>query len=181
MTTGMGIQPAFGKILFDLGGSYSTQQVITSQTDYVASSAAEAGLYVPIDTKERFFLGSSYFSGTLTLARGSATDVFSTYDFLLGAKWVVDKQGMITLMGGFGPYTQANAKISAAATTDLLSGTSSFGRFIIAPHVTSRLNIGVSFTYWTISFVSLETSSSVSRVHYSSSYLTPGLIMSYAW
>lgn len=105
----------------------------------------------------------------------------TTQDLILAARWIMDRDRTYHVVAGFGPFTQASYRAASATATELWSGTSMYFRFIAAPEVKGRLNIGMSFTYYSATFVKREVSNTTSTINYSASYLLPGLALSFLW
>ncbi|MBX2988976.1 MAG: hypothetical protein KF802_13895 [Bdellovibrionaceae bacterium] len=138
------------------------------------------GLYVDLGSKQRFYFGATYAGGSSSDKEGDAeATTLSFQDILLGFKWFMDRQRMLSLTAGYGFASAATYKVSGGEA-EKWRGTGTFAKFTVAPEI-KNWNIGLSVLYYAGAFKEKNLETTTEQVSYNATFLLPSLAIGYNW
>lgn len=170
---------AHAGLLVDFDVSSFQDTTVTGSSASQTKTYYGGGIYVPVDGRDRFYLGASLISASSSDDSGSGVTAFSTSDYILGFRWFADKSRTFIVSGGYG--IQANATYQAAGGSgESWRGNSYLVKLTAAPEI-RNWNVGLSLIFYQGNFVERVANNAVSTISYTKTFVFPCLGVSYNW
>lgn len=167
-------------VLLDLDATISQDTLASGSETTSTKNIYGGGIYVPVDNKDRFFLGATFLAGSSVSSTSAGETTFTNQDIILGAKWFMDRNQTFILSAGYGIQSKASYQDPTSGVVETWDGTSVYVKFTVAPRI-GRFNAGMSIIYYQGSYAEKTISSTVSAASNSRAVLIPGFALSYSW
>jgi hypothetical protein len=171
---------AHGGGLLDVEGGILQETLQASSNSSRTNTFYSAGLYLPADSRESFYLGAIFGSGSLADKVTSGSTVFIHQDIILAAKYFLDQQRIYSITAGYSILSTASLKDPTISTVETWQGTGYYGKITAAPVIKDWM-IGVSLIYYsgTYNRKIVQTVTTVSN--HSRTFLVPAFALAYKW
>lgn len=174
-------ESAHAGLMLDVDASNFQDSTTTSASVSETKSFYGAGVYVDVDSKSEYYLGATFANIATVDSLTAGTTSFGSQDIILGFRWVVDKSRTFMLSAGYGISSQGSYKAAASASTETISGTSTYFKLTAAPEIKGRWNVGLSLIYYQSTYNQSIVSNTKSDVSYNKTLLFPSLGIAYHW
>lgn len=156
------------------------QDALTSSSDKTSTkNLYGVGVYVPLDSKNQYYLGATFLGGASSDTASTGDVTFSHQDIILGAKWFIDKNQTFILSSGYGFKSNATYQNGTAAS-ESWTGSSLYAKLTVAPKI-GKFNAGMSIIYYSGSYTEKNVSGTTSSVSNSRTFIIPGFALAYSW
>lgn len=172
--------PAKAGVLLDFDFSNLSDSITSASTSSQTKTYYSGGLYVNVDSKERYYLGASIVGASSSDELNSGTTSFSTLDYVLGFKWFMNKGRTFIASGGYGISSTATYSDPTLSASERWTGNSMMFKLTAAPQI-KDWNIGLSLVMYQGTFVERNVNNTTSAVSYTKTFVFPCLGVSWTW
>lgn len=170
---------ASAKVLLDTDLIYFQDSKTTSATSTRTGSFYSGALLVDATGKETLYLGAILGMGSVVIS-GGTRETFSHQDVILGGRWFIGRQRLMSLSLGYGVLARGDLKESSATPREKWEGTSLYGKVTVAPQF-RQWTAGISLIYHQVNYVEKTVQGTTSKDTFQRTMIWPAISLGYKW